>query len=102
MKKSLLFLLILLSSVAYALEGVDYIKFDIKGKVYNVPVPNKTTREDFRYLRMALDGDKIAREFLMGQSSIKWIYIGDVDAVRWVKLTKDDVDVVEYPTSKSR
>ena len=87
----------LVISNAQALEGVDYIKFDINGKTYNVPIPNKATREDFRYLKMSLMGDKIAREFLLGGREEKFIFIGDVDAVRWVKLTKESVEVIEYP-----
>ena len=93
---SLIIGLLLVSNTALALEGVDYVKFDINGVVYDVPIPNKAVREDFRYLRMALDGDKIAREFLLGGKDEKLIFIGDVGVVRWVKLTQGKVEVIEY------
>lgn len=89
-------ILIFLSTSAYALEGVDYVTFNINGKEYQAPIPNKATREDFRYLKMALNGDNISREMLLGGKTEKFIYIGDVGVVRWVKLTKENEEVIEY------
>lgn len=89
-------LIMLLIPNAYALEGVDYVQFKIKGKTYDAPIPNKETRQTFRELREALDGNELSREFLLGGNKEKMIYIGDVGINRWVRITKDDVEVIEH------
>lgn len=93
---SLVGLCLVITSNCYALEGADYVNFRIKDKDYSAPIPNKATREDFRYLKMALKGDEIAREMLLGGKKEKFIYIGDVNVVRWVRLTETDIEVIEY------
>lgn len=88
-------LFLVLAVDSYALDGVDYIDFNIKGKTYSAPIPNKETRQTFRELKEALNGDELSREFLLGGQEMKMIYIGDVGVIRWVKVTKDDIDVIE-------
>ncbi len=98
MKKplSLILALMICATNAYALKGSEYVKFKINGKSYLAPVPNKDVKNDFFYLRRALAGDKLAREFLLGEKEEKFIFIGDVAVNRWVRLTQNDVKVIEY------
>lgn len=86
--------LLFFSTNAFALIA-DYMTFEIKGVKYEVPIPNRKTREDFILIKRALKGDEISREALLGGSDVKWFFIGDVGVVRWLKLTKDDVEVTE-------
>lgn len=74
----------------------EYTTITVNSKVYEVPIPNGRTREDFYMVKKALAGDSIAREMLLGLGQEKKIYIGDVDFVRWLVLRKDNEEVIEY------
>ena len=93
---------LLLSTNVYALEGVDYVTFNINGKTYDAPIPNKETRQQFRELKEVLNGNELSREFLLGGKSEKYIFIGDIGVVRWVKLTNDNIEVIEYTQGERR
>lgn len=79
---------------AFAIKA-EYTTFTVNGITYNVPIPNKNTREDFYLLHKALDGDKFARQMLLGNERTRYFYIGDDDAVRWLILTHENVRVIE-------
>lgn len=78
-----------------ALEGADYIEFKVNEKTYNVPIPNRKTRDDFYYIQKALKGDRIAREIILGGKEEKQFFIGDEGVIRWLKITKYDQSVTE-------
>ncbi len=85
-----------LSQSSYALEGVPYIKFEIEGKTYSVPIPNSRVEQDFYMLKKATKGDEDAREILLGGKDSRWLFIGDTGIVRWAYITKDKIEVKEY------
>ena len=87
---------ILLASNSFALEGRPYIELSISGNKYSVPIPNDEATNEFYMLKKATLGDEIAREILLGGKEDRWFFIGDVDIVRWVHITKDDMQVKEY------
>lgn len=91
----LIALLLLLASNAYAIQA-DYTHFEINGKDYAVPIPNKETRSDFYMLHKAIKGDKVAREMLLAGNDEKYFYIGDIGANRWLVLTKKGQRVIEH------
>ena len=75
----------------------EYTQFTIMGKVYDVPIPNKETKQDFYFLHRAIDeNDESARKLLLGGKKEKLFFIGDVDAVRWLVLREFDEDVIEH------
>ena len=92
-------LLLMFSTNCFALEGCDYIKFDVKGKVYDVPIPNREVRQDFILLQKALMGDYVSRTVLLGGKEHKMFFIGDIGVIRWLKLTENDVEVTERKIS---
>ncbi len=83
------------TSSSFALEGVDYVQFEVKGKIYDVPIPNRETRQDFLYLKKAFNGDEDYRDILLSGKDKKMFFIGDIGVVRWLKLTKTDVEIIE-------
>lgn len=91
-----------LALTSNALEGVDYIKFEIKGITYDVPIPNKEARQSFYELQEVLGGNEAKRQFLLGGNDTKMIFIGDIGVVRWVKVTKNDISVIEYKQGERR
>lgn len=87
-------LVISANTFSFALQGAEYVEFEIHGVTYHVPIPNKETKQDFYYLKKALNGDKEAREMALGGLDRKYFFIGDVGVNRWLLLTKDDVRVI--------
>ena len=85
----------LVSSSSYAIEGVPYVGLTIHGKFYDVPIPNPKVENDYFLLLKATKGDKDAQEFLLGNKTVRWLYIGDESVRRWCKITKDDITVQE-------
>lgn len=78
----------------------DYIEFEVQGKSYSVPIPNTETRNTFYYVKKALKGDIEAREFVLGGSEKKVIFIGDLGVVRWLTITKDSESIQEIKTGE--
>lgn len=92
---------------SFALDGVPYCDLIIKGKTYSVPIPNDRTREDYYLLKKAIKGDTDAREMLIGAEKVhsgeaKWIFIGDIGIIRWVRLTMNEIEVRSYDENGKR
>lgn len=84
------------ASSSYALEGDEYVDFNVNGVSYHALVPNKETRNDFYYLLKAINGDQDARSLLLAGKESRYIFIGDLGVVRWIKLTKDGQEVITH------
>lgn len=99
-----LFLGISLSVSAHAaidpFEGVEMGTLELEGKTYEFPIVPEAgkgmavSKNDLYYLKKALQGDKDAREIVMGGASEKWLYIGR-ESPRWILMKNDgSVEVV--------
>lgn len=86
----------LLVGVSFALDGADYVGLSVKGVKYEIPIPNKTIKQEFYLIKKALAGDSIAREIILGTNEEKYYFIGDVGIVRWLVITKTDEYVTEH------
>ena len=98
LQKSLLAVLFILSLSANAharLDGVDFVKFEIDGTVYSVPIYNSKVEFKFFMIKKMLEGDKTAREFVLGGQEEVDIFIGDGDVKRWLTVNKYDEYVTE-------
>ena len=71
------------------------MKFTVNGQTYNVPIPNRRTREDFILVKKALLGDVVCREAVLGGSEEKYIYMGDDAKIRWLVLTQNSERIIE-------
>lgn len=94
-KWTLLLVLLSLSANSWAIDA-DYTKFTVNGTTYDVPIPNKDTRSDYYLLHRAIEGDKYARELLLGGKQERAIFIGDIDGARWLVLGKNGEKVIEH------
>lgn len=85
----------LISAEAAALEGAEYVRFEVDGKTYEAPIPNNKTRDDFYYAKKAIAGDRLAREILLGGRQKRYFFIGDVGVTRWLVITLDGQEIIE-------
>ena len=90
-----LFILSLSANAHAKLDGVDYVDFDVDGKVYSVPIYNPKIEHKFYMIKKMLEGDKTAREFVLGGREEVEIFIGDGDVKRWLTVNKTDEFVTE-------
>lgn len=82
------------------MPGVVNVDIEIEGKTYNVPCANRDHSQEIYYLRKALSGDTDAYEMLVGNSEVKWIFIGQYEPL-WAKVTKYKVEVVNPQENKN-
>jgi len=82
---------LLITSLAFArIEGVEYAKVKVEGKVYDFPIGNKERKQDVYYLLKAMNGDKEAREVFLGGEKERYFFIGDETPLWLVVDTKSE------------
>ena len=90
-----LFILSLSGNAHARIDGVDYTQFIVDGEMYSVPVYNPKIEHKFYMIKKMLEGDKTAREFVLGGKEEVEIFIGDGDRKLWLTVNKTDEFVTE-------
>lgn len=96
--KLILIISLLAASISNAeakIEGVSYTEIQVGGRVYEIPLGNKSFEQDIYWVKKAIKGDEEAREILLGGQDKRQIYIGDDTGVRWLTITKTSEYVTE-------
>ena len=93
--KAAVIILMLVASPASAnrLEdaGVPFVELQVRGVSYRVPIYKYAfTHEKAETWMRALDGDKYARQVLLGGEKERVLFIGDGETIRWLHLTESD------------
>ena len=90
-----LFILSLSANAHARLDGVDFIELDVNGTIYEVPLYNAKVENRFYMIQKALDGDKSARKFLLGNKDSITEFVGDGERKLWLTLTRDGQHIEE-------
>src|SRR3990167_2608219 len=84
---------LMICTSAYAVEDVRKADLTINGVTYSFPVGTKEREMDVYWLKKFADGDTAARDMFLQGEDMKIMYIGD-DSARWLKVTKDTMEVI--------
>ena len=77
------------------LDGVRWVELKVQELLYKVPLYNPKIEHDMYMVQMALMGDMVARQFVLGGEDSRMIFIGDGEIIRWLEITKDGERVIE-------
>lgn len=78
------------------LEGVPWVQITVNGQTYEIPIYNPDAQSDVYLIKKALSGDAVARDILLQGKDERWLFIGDGDVKRWLKLTPSTEEITEY------
>lgn len=93
---ALLISLLVTPNLHARLLGVGHTNLTVNDKTYEVPLYRPSFKQDMYFIKRAIEGgDVIAREIVVGNASEKYIFIGDGETVRWLKMTYDGDEIIE-------
>ena len=69
------------------------VELAVNGKTYECPVGNKERKSELFYILKALNGDREARQVLLGDQDEYAFFIGKHEPA-WLRLTKDSEEVI--------
>lgn len=90
-------LLLTQNSFAYDyFEGVEMATLEINGETFETPLKNGSDdrTQKFYMIKLALKGDEVAREMLLGGKDEVWIFIGKESPI-WFRMDKVSYEVIK-------
>jgi len=77
-------------------EGVEMATLEINGETFETPLKNGSDdrTQKFYMIKLALKGDEVARDVLLGGKDELWTFIGKDKAV-WLRMDKTSFEVIK-------
>jgi len=75
-------------------EGIEFSEIEVGGESVRFPVGNTERKQDIYFLKLALNGDKTAREMFLGGKKERWFFIG-TETPLWLKVTEFDEEIIK-------